>query len=292
MTRQTVIICLMSFFILSEVISAQFPNGNQLSEYDPNYGNAGYGKSDHSSDSTGSDGSLMKLSENTSSHSVDEATSVDRDKALELSLEEDGDRQQFIPQDDKNESRSSAISTFLKTWTLNKFWHKCLNRGVTWKTRRPFCTSFGLGMVGCDGCNPYQGDTICWFRRPILCINDQDIQRPDYDAGTGNFGFYYGWSGAFLNITPPIRGCYIYSKDHADRICKMFFGDCWRMADHHDGWRQTDLTDFRQGAFCEWRRHARGGWNFFALGNKTGSLNCGRFWVSVNNQPNAHCWDD
>jgi hypothetical protein len=47
--------------------------------------------------------------------------------------------------------------------------------------------------------------------------------------------FYFGWSKGQIKLTRPIRGCYIKSKDHADEICKKYFGCEYEMASHHDG---------------------------------------------------------
>ena len=224
---------------------------------------------------------------------LDDAVTVDKEVAEVFSRSEGDERMQLSVSDsatDRKDAKSADINKFLKTWTLDLRWKSCLRKGMTWRRRKYFCHSHGTGMVGCAGCDAYRGDTICWNKRPILCINDQNMQRPDYVAGTGTFGFYYGWSGAHIDITKPIRGCWIQSRYHADLICKMFFGDCWRMAEFHDGWYQTNLPATRQGAFCEWQRNLRGGWNFYAYGNRTGNVNFGRFWVAINDQ-RANCWD-
>ena len=230
------------------------------------------------------------LEENKDPEEDPQDTSVDTQRAERdaYSNEEKAIRSSLDPEASPSEPSDPVIRS-LSNWN---FWWKCLRRGMTWKTVKPFCSSHGTGKVGCAGCDPYNGDTICWYKRPILCINPQQIQRPDYDVvNTFPWPFYNGWSGAFLKKTEPIRGCYIFSRWHADWICKKRFGSCWRMAEFHDGfWRHPWAEN--ADSFCQWNWSDayRGGWNFHAFGDKNATLNYGRFWVAINDQP-ANCWN-
>lgn len=214
--------------------------------------------------------------------------SVNEDTAIQKGEEESevAVRTENTPQESDNPDDITKENFSIKWW----WWRpRCWKRGMTWKTVTRFCPH-GLGQVGCAGCNPYWGDTICWYRRPILCINDQNMQRPDYTNWAWPWNFYHGWSGAHLNKTRPIRGCYIRSRWHADWICRRTFGSCWRMAEFHDGWHQYRWNNQKDESYCKWDRKYRGGWNFWGYGNKYATLNYGRFWVAINNQ-NGNCWN-
>ena len=288
MSKQSVLVCLVMCFMLT--VSANFPSSYNSPETAEDTADTRNVALEIANSYLSAESQREVPIDNLDDDGVMDLASVpDKEVAEVLSPNEEGERLQLLPTY-AGTDETKDVTEFLTTWTIKLWWLRCLRRGMTWRRRKHFCPSHGTGMVGCAGCNPYQGDTICWYKRPILCINDQDMQRPNYPAGTGNFGFYYGWSGAHIDKTRPVRGCWLRSRYHADLICKIYFGKCWRMAEFHDGWYQTNLPSLRQGAFCEWDRHRRGGWNFFAYGNYNGSINYGRFWVAINDQ-RANCWD-
>ena len=166
-------------------------------------------------------------------------------------------------------------------------WFNCFfKRGLTWRKKQHTCSN-GLELVGCVNCNPYQGDTQCYQLRPILCIYKAQDTRPDY---TVNNPFYEGWSGGHIKITKPMRGCYIFSKAHADFICRTEFGFGWRMASHHDGhyiWGMNGMQ-YAYGSW-NWGSSNEGGWNFYAYGNvSTSPYNS--YWTYIRNQP-GNCWN-
>lgn len=166
-------------------------------------------------------------------------------------------------------------------------WHKCFTkRGLTWRKISHTCSS-GLEYVGCSGCNPYVGDTQCFQIRPILCIYRAKDVRPDYVTSAP---FYQGWSGGHLKITKAIRGCYIFSKLHADAICSSNFGSGWGIASHHDGHYIPGMTGniFAYGSW-DWNIASEGGWNFYAYGNvNTSPYN--RYWIYIRDRP-GNCWN-
>lgn len=100
------------------------------------------------------------------------------------------------------------------TWVANK--HNC-KLDIT----RVSCSA-GYG----ERCNPYNGDTLCYLERPILCLKKANVPRPPY-AVDGCSGcayqsmpsFYQGWSEGFIKLTKPVRGCYLTSKQTADKYC-------------------------------------------------------------------------
>ena len=77
---------------------------------------------------------------------------------------------------------------FCQTFQYPWGWYPCFgipfNNGTTWSTRDQFCRKFGIGRVCCNGnaCYPNSkcGNTDCRASRPLLCIDQQNINRPDY----------------------------------------------------------------------------------------------------------------
>lgn len=140
--------------------------------------------------------------------------------------------------------------------------------GVTWRLYSHITTfANGVDHVGCGGnCNAYTGDTACTTALPILCLNPNGAPNPGLATG-----FYNGWARGWVGLTRPIVGNAIGSLANADALCQKQLGAGFRMAEHHDG---------------------GGGWTWYAYGNILPGypLHKRRFWVYVNDQPNAHCF--
>ena len=185
----------------------------------------------------------------------------------------------------------------------------CQSNGMTWGWYKHDC-SFTIDKLGCGGipaapttsgmCNAYNGDTPCKEKRPILCVNKQQINRPPYwiDCGPAamNGEFYCGWTGGFFKLTPPIQGCRLTSAKQADQFCRYYFGCHWQMAEHHDGyWMSGMSTTAFYGNTWDWTKAQTGGWAAFGYSNisnqcSASPTNSNRFWVKINDQK-ANCWD-
>jgi hypothetical protein len=146
-------------------------------------------------------------------------------------------------------------------------------RGMTWGMINDAKSRKGVVHVGCDGdpkvnnpnspkCNPYQGDTECDQKLPVLCLNKtKPIACPaDLVTDSGK-----QWSGGEVRLTMAMEGTKLDSLSAADQICKNAFGTEWKIAEFHDG----------------------SGWGLWAQGNMKPKE---RFWVFINDQ-NANCWD-
>lgn len=171
---------------------------------------------------------------------------------------------------------------------------KCVvKKGLTWTLARYHVNS-GLYNVGCADCNPYTGDTICDTEIPILCIYKAKMPRPAYKidckASAMRAEYYCGWSGGFIKLTKPVKGCKLYSKQDADKICQDSFGLCWQMASHNDGYYIADMNE-EAYTYCkwDWNTAKNGGWNFFAYGDIDKEKKQ-RFWVFTGDQP-GNCWN-
>ncbi|MCP3062901.1 flagellar hook-length control protein [Myxococcus sp. K38C18041901] len=136
--------------------------------------------------------------------------------------------------------------------------HATGGKGLTWAR---ISHASGIDEVGCDGCNPYDGDTACTERRPILCIKYDTSPRP---ANLSHL-YYAGWAGGNIATTLPVAGTLLESLPRATQLCIQFFGPGWRMATFHDG----------------------AGWGFNAYGAVRSDT---RFWVYINDQQ-ANCWN-
>ncbi len=138
-------------------------------------------------------------------------------------------------------------------------------KGLTWRLAATNPTT-GTIRVGCaNGCDAYQGDTLCTEALPILCIKKAGTGFPLARPASVIEGSVYNiWSGGIVGTTralvPPSK------LGAADALCVGEFGAGWRVAEFHDGW----------------------GWYFQAYGGVGDPAQ--RFWVDINDQPGATCW--
>jgi hypothetical protein len=152
---------------------------------------------------------------------------------------------------------------------------KCLKigNGLTWRLNSTNTTT-GTLDVGCgfsnnvNECNPYTGDTICTTQLPVLCFKPAQLSVPTNVVVSQ----YHQWSGGIVATTPAVAGNSASNPDlttiaKANIYCADLFGPGWRVAEFHDGW----------------------GWYFQAYGG-LGQPTM-RFWVDINGQPNATCWN-
>ncbi|MBX2802398.1 MAG: hypothetical protein KTR31_32260 [Myxococcales bacterium] len=142
-----------------------------------------------------------------------------------------------------------------------------IGKGMTW-LRKDVDAVTGVVTVGCDNgtqCDPIDGDTSCNTALPLLCFSDLGMPQP---ASVPTTSSYFTWSGGVVATTPPVAPFTdgLSTLADADALCASEFGPDWRTAEFHDGW----------------------GWNFLAYGN-VGSEP--RFWVDIDDQPDATCWN-
>ena len=132
---------------------------------------------------------------------------------------------------------------------------------MTWDKLNHNSTT-GADQVGCNGCDPYDGDTVCSTSLPVLCYK--------YDGSSVPSGltpsFYNGWKYGHIATTLPVQGTSLTSLSAANAICVNYFGAGWEIAEFHHNW---------------------GGWNWWAYGNVRDDT---RFWTYIDDQP-GNCWD-
>jgi hypothetical protein len=153
---------------------------------------------------------------------------------------------------------------------------KAGTKGMTWLHAISNAQT-GTITVGCSNCDAYKGDTVCTQKLPLLCIYKPTTPFP-LPAGVSNTDQYSQWSGGVVATTAPIAGntfAHISAPTttppgNADSYCAAQFGTGWRVAEFHDGW----------------------GWNFQAYGGTVSAptVPSTRFWVHINDQPAANCW--
>lgn len=95
---------------------------------------------------------------------------------------------------------------------------------------------FGIDFMSCGyenspnggKCDPYQGDTLCTERRPLLCTKQDDTPRPPYyvyGSGAAMLPYYYfGWNRGHIATTTPVQGSQFATVADADRFCADSFG--------------------------------------------------------------------
>ena len=155
---------------------------------------------------------------------------------------------------------------------------KCMKKGMTWihaiSNAQAGTITVGCGTTGPGPCGPRYGDTPCAQLRPLLCIYKPTPSFP-VPSGVTNTDQYNRWSGGVIATTSPVAGAmfaHISSTPGTDAnsYCAAQFGSGWRVAEFHDGWA----------------------WNFQAYGGTVSapSVPSTRFWVHINDQPDANCW--
>lgn len=166
-------------------------------------------------------------------------------------------------------------------------------RAMTWK-KLSHNPELGIDIVGCAGCNAYDGDTPVSEELPVLAIKKESLPRPPYDfGGCDNCAmpreYYYGWSGGHIALTRPIKGSELTSLQKANEYCEQQCGKGYRMAEFHDGEYVIgmDMEHYYGASWSEAGGLSRGAWNFYAYGNIPDWL---RFWVYIDDQP-ANCWE-
>lgn len=139
-------------------------------------------------------------------------------------------------------------------------------KGLTWKLLATNSTT-GTVTVGCyNGCDAYKGDTSCKTALPILCIKKSGPGFPlPVPMSVPNSDRYNKWSGGVVGTTAPTVPPATLAA--ADALCVKEFGTGWRVAEFHDGW----------------------GWHFQAYGGVGNPAQ--NFWIHINDQPGARCWN-
>ncbi len=164
--------------------------------------------------------------------------------------------EQDAPQDDEDMIEMDAAESLVDDDAV-----AAGGMGMTWR-KSLHNSTIGTDRVGCGGCDPYVGDTVCTDELPVLCIKKDGSPDP----GIVSPGFYNGWASGHIGLTPAVAGTALTSLAVANDECETFFGPGYRMAEHHDG---------------------GGGWNWNAFGNIN---DASRFWTYIKNQP-GNCWN-
>ena len=172
-------------------------------------------------------------------------------------------------------------------------------KGMTWTVIKNFANQNGYSMVevGCNGCNPYVGDTLCSTELPILCYSKNDFNRPPYNspacttAGCNQW-FQSPWSGGYISITPKnFKGSYFSNINDPDKLCMTYLGMEFRAVYHGLGSYIQSMSS-TQYFYSSWPSASSGlrqpgGWNSFGYGQIKVT---GRFWAFNKNAP-ANCWN-
>ena len=176
---------------------------------------------------------------------------------------------------------------------------EAVNKGMTWTVVQNVATQVGYSMVevGCKGCDPHNGDTLCSTELPILCYSKNDFNRPPYNspacttAGCNQW-FQSPWSGGYISITPVrFKGSYFSNINDPDKLCMTYLGMEFRAVYQGLGSWVPSMSS-SQYFFASWPTASSGlrqagGWNTFGYGQIKVT---GRFWA-YNDAAPGNCWN-
>ncbi|HEX3584273.1 MAG TPA: flagellar hook-length control protein [Thermoanaerobaculia bacterium] len=138
-------------------------------------------------------------------------------------------------------------------------------KGITWRQSQKNPSTGTITVHCANGCDAHNGDTPCTTPLPMLCIRKSGPGFPlPVPSVIVDNDQYAKWSGGVVATTPPIVPPSTLAA--ANNVCVKEFGPYWRVAEFHDGW----------------------GWGLQAYGGVGSSDK--RFWIDINDQPNARCW--
>lgn len=164
-------------------------------------------------------------------------------------------------------------------------------KGMTWVVAAwPLAENSWAASVGCNGCDPYNGDTSCNESRPILCLIDyKSLPRPfyNYQKRTSNAyadgGFYNGWTGGYYAATAPVVGNLLTSKAEADKLCQQSFGPTAQIMNHHLP-RYMNYMNDEPLIWSKWNWSQTNGGGWYGWGYLRGSFSCTRMWTWILDQ--------
>lgn len=157
-------------------------------------------------------------------------------------------------------------------------------KAMTWRVLRTHNNNQRrYALFGTDNLtNPYQGDTDIKEFNSLLCIKKVELPVPSGlpPSRTTPGGALRGsWSGARAVVVPQVKGVELTSLDVANEKCRLQGLEIWK----EDGFRMAEFHDGDQKA--GWA-----GWDFWAEIPVTQDLDKARYWVWINDQPQANPW--
>lgn len=152
-----------------------------------------------------------------------------------------------------------------------------------------------LSVHVAPGGNPFEGDTSCKAKRPVLCLKRDGSRRPPYHVDAGREVFN-GWVEGHFMTTKPVKGTSLTSKAAGDLLCAGRFRPAdptWRMAEYRDsrfipGMDENNFYDAAPQSTSPWPTgvKAAGSQTYFGYSN----LGVGtRVWMAVDNTA-GNCW--
>ncbi|CAF1437336.1 unnamed protein product [Adineta ricciae] len=175
--------------------------------------------------------------------------------------------------------------------------------GVT-AVKQSHSPEFGIDYIGCRdwtnptgmNCNPYQGDTDCNAKLPMLCVRVDQSPRPPYliygEGAAMPAANYAGWNGGHVSTTLPTEASRFRNRAEANRFCAETLGEHWEIAGIWGS--QPHWISGMNGtkyAGSEWTankdRLLNGGWSFYTYGNVRNDT---RFWIQGPADQSSTCW--
>lgn len=162
-------------------------------------------------------------------------------------------------------------------------------RAMTWRildTRLDGQGNYYFLYSSDERTDPYQGDLDVTQVATLLCIRKDGSNKPDFippSYTTPGGAYRQAWSGGETLFINDVPGTSLTSLETANNLCE------------NAGQRDLGVSGFRMAEFHDGGQSA--GWDFWAKASTTNTQLEGqfpwtkRFWVSINDQPNANPWE-
>ncbi len=123
---------------------------------------------------------------------------------------------------------------------------------------------FGDGFVNLYGWGKgYDGNTLCSEKRPVACIDDQNLAAPEPFNNLNSML----WSGGYIKFTDAVPGNRFETEDEVNLFCKSTFGDKFRAVSKKDGT-----------------------WMGSMVGYGNYPVDYDDFWATYKDSPHHNCW--
>jgi hypothetical protein len=177
---------------------------------------------------------------------------------------------------------------------------RCFKKGMTFALgardntfgiQKFVCRGMPLNDNGSMNCGQFYGDTWCFRKRRVLCINKLKLNRPAYTVAP-NSPINEGWTEGIVQASPPVIGCSFATKQDVDAYCTKLFGCGYVLADFHDGRYMNGMNGAINANFSWNSAITFKGFNNFWTYVQGAFMTSQRFWVSHTDVfgANPSCW--
>ena len=227
-------------------------------------------------------------------------TVINADTAVvaQLGYDQSDPQAKFLPVKQVEASAATAITETNNEIAINR---RCFKKGMTFAfgtldsangIYRFACNALPTNDNGSAMCGQFYGDTWCYRKRRVLCINKLGLNRPPYFVPAGQ-AVNNGWTEGIVKASPPVIGCSFATKGDVDAYCTKLFGCNWIGAEFHDGRYHPSMTGYTFANFS-WNSSltTKGFSSFWTYGQNLPQTSQ-RYWVTHGDVygANPNCWN-